>query len=212
MTTRTILCFGDSNTHGTISMRELGERRRHEHKDRWTSVMAKQLGHAWRVIDEGHPGRTAVYDDPIEGEHKNGHRMIKAILESHRPLDLVIVLLGTNDLKARFGAAPGDVSLGVQRIVLEIMNSDCGPSGRAPGVLVAAPVSVQEKGVLAKIFAGAEEKSQSLPDALKEMAARNAVEFVDLNAIAAVNPVDGVHLEKDAHLAIGTTLAGKILR
>jgi len=209
--TRTILCFGDSNTHGTMGMRHPTDRRRHAFEDRWTSILARTLGTQWRVIPEGHPGRTSVFDDPIEGTHKNGLRALKANLESHRPLDLVIVMLGTNDQKAIFGVTARDISLGVQRLVKELRGSDCGPSGGAPQILVVSPVPVRETGTFAEMFAGAEDKSRKLPDALADMAKRNAVAFYDLAPIATVDPTDGVHLDQAAHLAIGQALGAQVL-
>jgi lysophospholipase L1-like esterase len=207
MTPRTVLCFGDSNTHGTMAMRSVADRRRHPSADRWPSLMAKALAPEWEVIAEGHPGRTAVLDDPVEGAHKNALRSLQAILESHRPLDLVIVMLGTNDLKARFGLTAHDIALGVQRVVIEVQRSDCGPAGTAPDVLLAAPVVVTETGVFAETFSGAAAKSAALPPLLKAVATRQATGFSDLNAVATTDPVDGIHLDAQAHAAIGATLA-----
>lgn len=210
MTDRTILCFGDSNTHGTRAMRFAGDRRRHAKRQRWTSVMAAELGDGWDVIPEGHPGRTCAFDDPIEGDHKNGMRALMALLESHRPLDLVIVLLGTNDLKARFDASAQHVALGAGRLVSQIARSDCGRDGRPPRVLVAAPVAVLETGFLAEMFRGAAPKSAALPDALRQVVQAQAADFTDLNAIASVDPVDGIHLDAAAHGAIGHAMARRV--
>ncbi len=99
---KTILCFGDSNTHGTRALQYPGDARRHPRDARWPNVLASQLGAGYEVIAEGHPGRTTVWADPIEGEHKSGVAMLPALLETHRPIDLVIIMLGTNDLKVRF--------------------------------------------------------------------------------------------------------------
>lgn len=210
MTHRSVLCFGDSNTHGTMSMRAEGDKRRHAIGNRWTSVMANTLGKKWQVIPEGQPGRTSVFDDPVEGPHKSGLRALPMLLESHRPLDLVIILLGTNDLKARFGVSAQDVSLGLQRLVAHVKGSDSGVGGRAPHTLIACPVAVLETGVLAEMFAGAVSKSRALPERLKHMADRNAVGFVDLNTVASVDPTDGIHLDAQAHLAIGADLARRV--
>ena len=111
---RTILCFGDSNTHGTRAMRRPDDRRRFSKEDRWTGIMASCLGDDWTVVEEGLPGRTTVFDDPIEGQHKNGLRMLRGLLESHREIDLVIIMLGTNDLKFRFSVSATDIALGAE--------------------------------------------------------------------------------------------------
>ncbi|GFE50030.1 hydrolase [Roseobacter cerasinus] len=207
MQARTILCFGDSNTHGTCAMRTADDRRRHPREHRWPNVMAAALGPGWEVIAEGHPGRTAVFDDPIEGPHKNGQAALPALLESHRPLDLAIVLLGTNDLKARFNQSAHDIALGLRRLVLDILRCDSGPGGAAPRVLLVAPVCAQERGVLAETFAGAATKSAALPALLAAVATREAVHFADMNTVAEVDPVDGIHLSADAHAAMGAAMA-----
>ncbi|WP_300037617.1 SGNH/GDSL hydrolase family protein [uncultured Roseobacter sp.] len=204
------MCFGDSNTHGTRAMRFWGDRRRHPRGIRWPDVLADTLGAGWEVVAEGHPGRTAVFDDPIEGTHKNGQRALPVLLESHRPLDLVVVMLGTNDLKHRFGANPGDIALGIERLVMEISRSDAGPGSTAPGVLIAAPAQVMETGALAEIFAGAAEKSRALPACLAGIAERQGAGFWDAGSVAQVDLVDGIHLSAAAHRAIGLALAGEI--
>ena len=204
---RTILCFGDSNTHGTRALRFIGDQRRHPKGTRWPDVMAAQLGAGWDVIAEGHPGRTTVMDDPIEGPHRNGLRILRAVLESHRPIDLVILMLGTNDLKARFGMAAADVALGVQRLMSEVTSAACGPGSDAPAIVIAAPVCTSENGVFTEIFAGAREKSADLPARLKELAQRHGVGFADCNNVASVDRVDGIHLDADAHQAIGQLMA-----
>ncbi|MDW3225383.1 MAG: SGNH/GDSL hydrolase family protein [Paracoccaceae bacterium] len=211
MTARAILCFGDSNTHGTRAMTSSFDRRRLEPTARWTSIMGKALGPDFDVIAEGHPGRTTVFDDPIEGTHKNARRALQAILESHRPIDLVIMMLGTNDLKARFNVSAHDISLGVQRLIMEIHGNDSGPEGTAPAVLLAAPVPVIETGVFADTFAGAAEKSRALPALLEQIAARQDVAFADMGQHATVDPVDGIHLDATAHAAIGGVMAKSVL-
>lgn len=207
MAPRTLLCFGDSNTHGTLAMRHMGDRRRLIGAERWPSVMAAALGPDWEVIAEGHPGRTTVFEDPIEGVHKSGLRALPALLESHRPLDLVLIMLGTNDLKARFGLSAHDIALGVQRLALDVRGSDSGPDGQAPQVMLAAPVKAVEAGCLAPIFAGCAEKSAALPAHLAQIATDHGFGFADANAVAAVDPVDGIHLNADSHAAIGAHLA-----
>lgn len=204
---RSILCFGDSNTHGTLAMRNGEDRRRLPRGARWPDVMAQALGPAWDVIAEGHPGRTAVFDDPIEGAHKNGLRILPAVLESHRPLDVVIVMLGTNDLKARFNVTAPDIALGVGRLAAEIARSDCGPHSCAPRLLLVSPVPITETGVFSDIFAGGGAKSLGLPHALQQVAERVGAAFVDLAPVATVDPVDGIHLDAAAHAAVGARLA-----
>lgn len=208
---RTVLCFGDSNTHGTRAMRSATDRRRFDKAIRWPSVMAGVLGPDWEVIAEGHPGRTAVFDDPIEGPHKNGQTALPVLLETHRPIDLVIVMLGTNDLKARFNQSAHDIALGLRRLAIDVLRNDSGPDARAPQVLLAAPVPVIEAGAMAQTFAGAAQKSRRIADLLRDVAHELDVGFADMGAVAEVDPVDGIHLTEEAHAAIGSAMAKAVL-
>ncbi len=203
----TVLCFGDSNTHGTVPMQDFQDRRRYGRFDRWPGVMAQTLGDDWYVIEEGNGGRTTVHDDPIDGEHRAGRRILPALLESHRPLDAVIIMLGTNDMQARFVASASDVARGVERLVREVKNSDAGLDGDHPSILVVAPVPVEEVGIFAETFAGAAQKSRALAPLLAEMCARLDVDFTDAADWATVDADEGVHLSKGAHQAIGQGMA-----
>lgn len=207
---RTVLCFGDSNTHGTLAMATTVDRRRLDRPDRWPSVMAAALGADVEVIAEGHPGRTTVFEDPIEGVEKSGLRALPVLLESHRPIDLVLVMLGTNDMKARFGQSAVDVALGLQRIGMEIRRSDSGPDRQPPQVMLIAPVRAMETGIFTDVFAGAAAKSAALPGVLARIAKAQGFGFVDLNEVAQVDPVDGIHLDRAAHAAIGAYLADAV--
>lgn len=207
MSSHTILCFGDSNTHGTRAHRKMGDRRRHDRHDRWPSVMAAALGSDYEVIAEGQPGRTAAYDDPINGETKNGLRLLPALLETHRPIDLVIVMLGTNDVKLRFPGSASDIAAAMDRVLMAIQSSEAGPDGESPRILLVAPSPVQEVGFMAEMFAGGAEKSRALAGHYANLAQRRKCSFLDLAPVAKVDPVDGVHLSADAHAAIGAAMA-----
>ena len=203
---RTILCFGDSNTHGTMPLASLDGSGRFDHAARWPSVMGKALGTGFEVIAEGHPGRTTVHDDPMEGEHRNGFRVLPALLESHKPLDLVILKLGTNDLKNCFHVSPADIAFCLDRLVRVIRAAEAGRDG-APEVIVVAPPPVLEVGCLAGMFAGGAAKSRGLAAAIRDMTARMGVGFFDAGAVIAVSPVDGIHYEPQAQVALGLAMA-----
>jgi len=203
---RTILCFGDSNTHGTIALPSLSARRRHRRDVRWPGRLEAALGAGWRIIEEGHPGRTTLHDDPVEGPHKNGLTVLPALLETHRPIDLVVIMLGTNDLKARYALTPMDIALSVEKLALAVRASPAGPDGAAPRIVIVAPVPILESGCLAEIFAGGSEKSRALAPRLRDVAARLGCPFVDAGRVASVDPLDGVHLDADAHVAIADAI------
>ena len=208
--TRAILCFGDSNTHGTIAMTHPEDMRRHPRDVRWPGVLRAELGEGGEVIEEGHPGRTTVQDDPIEGPHKNGLTVLPALLETHRPIDLVILMLGTNDLKATFGVSAYDIGKATTRLLRCISGSTSGPGQAAPGVLLVSPVPILETGWLAEMFRGGRIKSQELAGYLKGIAEKEGLSFVDAAEQAEVDPVDGIHLSAEAHRNIGLALAERI--
>lgn len=195
--TKTLLLYGDSNTHGTMPMTSLGSMGRFAHRHRWTSLLAADLD-GWEVIPEGHPGRTTLHDDPIEGPHRNGLTVLPSILESHRPIDVVLLMLGTNDLKQRFSVNPGDIAMSLERLVHLIRASGTGPMGGAPAVVLVAPPPIRETGPLAQIFAGGEEKSQHLGREIGAVAHRNGLPFVDLAGKVEVSATDGIHYDAEA--------------
>ncbi len=200
-----ILVFGDSNSHGTMPLHRIGQLDRHSPAARWPDVMARALGA--EVVTEGHPGRTTLHDDPIEGPHKNGLRVLPALLESHRPLDLVVVMLGTNDCKARFGLRGWDIASAIGRLALTVQASTAGPGGAAPDVMLVAPVPVEETGVLAEMFQGGRVRSRAIAPALRDEAERLGAGFFDAGRVCAVDEVDGVHLSAEAQGALGLALA-----
>jgi lysophospholipase L1-like esterase len=197
---KTILCFGDSNTHGTMPMPDLGFQGRHPHAARWPSVLARETGH--EVINEGHPGRTTVHDDPMAGPHRNGLAVLPALLESHRPLDLVIVKLGTNDLKNCYHVSAADIAFCLERLAQTIR-------AQAPqaGILIVSPPPILEQGCLAEMFHGGAAKSQNLASAIAAMCARTGLPFFDAGTHIQVSPLDGIHYEAEAQIALGLALA-----
>lgn len=206
---RSLLCYGDSNTHGTKPMPDLNGAGRFDRDERWTGRLAQMLSD-WEVITEGHPGRTVVHDDPVEGEHRNGLTILPAILESHRPVDVVLLMLGTNDLKPRFAVNAMDIATSLERMVRFIRSSDCGPGGRAPEVLLVSPPPIIEVGCLAEMFAGGAAKSHGLAARIADVAARQGVPFLDAGAIVEVSPIDGIHYDADANPLLARAFAQAI--
>lgn len=203
---KTILCFGDSNTHGTPPMATLEDDGRLDRDTRWPGRLGAALGAGVHIIEEGLPGRTTVHDDPIEGVDKNGERGLVMALQSHRPLDLVILMLGTNDLKARFSVGPVDIALSVEKLADQILTSDSGRKGGAPKLLVVAPPPILETGDLAEMFAGGAAKSKRLGAAMESRAALRGFDFVDAGQHIAVSPLDGIHYDADTHGTLAEAL------
>ena len=114
-----VLCYGDSNTWGYNPI----TKERYEKDERWTGVLQNALGNDYHVIEEGLNGRTTVWDDPIEG-FKNGKTYLIPCLETHKPLDLVIIMLGTNDLKKRFSLSAYDIAQGAG-VLIDVVYKSC---------------------------------------------------------------------------------------
>jgi lysophospholipase L1-like esterase len=204
---RTVLVYGDSNSYGTKPMPDLLSGGRFAPEERWPGVMAAALGPEWRLVEEGLPGRTTVHPDPISGVHKNGLAVLPAVLESHSPIDLVILMLGTNDLKARFGLPPVEIAVGVEKLVRHIRQDFTGPEGTAPALLLVCPPIAIEAGCLAEVFAGAEAKARRLPGFYREVAARWGAAFLDAGEVIGPSPLDGVHFEAEDHARLGARVA-----
>jgi lysophospholipase L1-like esterase len=203
---RTILCYGDSNTWGSDP--ETGDR--FPEDTRWPGVLRRTLGDGYRVIEEGLPGRTTVREDPIEGDYKNGRAYLRPCLESHRPIDLVTIMLGTNDLKRRFGTSASDIAQGAASLAEMVLRSGCGPGGGAPVVLLVAPPPVGRLTEMAQMFEGAKEKSLEFSRHYRRFAEQQGCEFLDAGAVIVSSDVDGIHLDAGEHRKLGEAVAARV--
>ena len=206
---RSILCFGDSNTYGQIPGR--GPLDRYPPDARWPGVLKSQLGAGWHVVEEGLSGRTTVHDDPVEGVHKNGRRYLRPCLQSHAPLDLVIIMLGTNDLKVRFNKPPSEVAMGIGCLVYDIKELAPGRGGTVPEIMVVAPPPMLENIKEWKsIFAGAYQKSHELALEFEIIADSLEVHYFDAGLVVTCDEADGFHIGAEAHRLLGTALAQEV--
>jgi lysophospholipase L1-like esterase len=203
----TVLCYGDSNTFGTPPVLARDELRRFAPDERWPGILRRELGSGWSVIEEGLPGRTTVHGDPIEGAHKNGLSYLLPCLESHRPIDLVALMLGTNDLKARFSLPAEDIAEGIGVLLDAIAKSFAGPAGTAPRVLLIAPPPLARLELLAGMFTGGSEKSRQLGSLYAAVAARFRSGFLDAGSIIGSSDIDGIHFAASEHAKLGTAVA-----
>ena len=204
---KTILCYGDSNTWGCPPVEPGQTAERYGPDVRWGSVLRTALGPGYWVVEEGLGGRTTVWDDPIEGEHKNGKRYLLPCLESHAPIDLVALMLGTNDLKQHFRLSAAEIAAGAATLVDIILRSPCGPQNRAPNVLLLCPPPTAQLSGFAELFAGAGEKSLALAGHYEREAALRGYAFLDAGQIIRSSERDGIHFEADAHQALGYAVA-----
>ena len=200
-----ILCYGDSNTWGYDPA--TGERFAED--IRWPGVLGHELGSGFRVVEEALNGRTTVRDDHVE-EHKNGKDYLRPCLESHRPLDLVIIALGVNDLKARFFASASDVADGAGVLVGIAQGSGAGPNGRPPAVLLVAPPQVGKLAELAQMFTGAEEESKGFAHQYRRVAEKYGCELLDAGEVVKSSDLDGIHLEVGEHRKLGEAVVARV--
>jgi len=205
-----ILTFGDSNTHGTPPIVTRGVYARYDEATRWPMRLARLLGPDWHLAEEGLPGRTAAFADPVMGAHMNGQEGLKIALQSHGPLEVLTIMLGTNDVKARFGASPGRVVAGIASLVDIALGLEMAARHPALRVLLICPPPVQERGVLAAEFLGGAEKAQALAPLLGDYATRRGVGFLDAGKVLATSPTDGVHFEPDGHGALAEAVAAAL--
>lgn len=209
-----ILCFGDSNTWG-FSPQQLSKdyNLRFDSEHRWTGVLQNILGKDYTIIEEGHNGRTTVFDDPIE-INRNGIKFIDACLETHEPVDIVIIMLGTNDLKPRLCGRAHDSARGIKRLIESVENSKTGRGGRSPKILVISPVLIGENIEQTGFFeefggkAGHEQSKLFSKYILREIENKDCY---FLNAADYAEPgVDGIHMEEKDHSLLAHAIADKI--
>ncbi len=197
-----ILCYGDSNTWGWTP----GTGERFSIDERWPGVLAKELGAGYRIIEEGMNGRTTVFDDPLEG-YRNGKQYLYPCLESQRPLDLVILMLGTNDLKKRFSVSIYEVARGIDTLVEIIQESGAGPEGQAPPILLMAPPPLGKMSDWAEAYQGTYADSFKFGEYYRAVAEQRGCHFLDTGAHIRSSDVDGLHWDLDQHLKLGKVVA-----
>lgn len=195
---KTVLCYGDSNTWGWNP----ADGSRFPRHLRWSGKLGLALGPEVDVIEEGLSGRTTMLDDPVEGADKNGATYLPPCLASHEPIDLVILALGSNDLKQRFEATAETITQGMERLVDIVERSRSGPGRTVPKLLIVAPPRLSPRTIYRSMFEGAWEKLATLSSGYQDLAARRRCAFIDLLPIVSCESADGAHLEASEHKKI----------
>lgn len=203
---KNILCYGDSNTFGLDG--KTGNR--FTYNKRWTGILQNLLGDDYYIIEEGLGGRTTVWDDPIE-LYKNGRTYLIPCLNSHMPLDLVIIMLGTNDLKKRFDVPASDIVQAMEVLIKDIELSECGVDEKSPEILLIAPIIIEGLTKLSDMLEGGVEKSKKLPKLYENLAKKHGIGYLDCNTVVKVCMEDGVHFDNLSHRAFAKELAKKII-
>jgi lysophospholipase L1-like esterase len=207
---RHVLCYRDSNTWGCIPLAGAQAPERFPSDTRWPGVLRQRLGDGYWVVEEGLNGRTTVWEDGL-GPYRNGRELLRPALLSHQPLDLVTIMLGTNDLKRRFSVSPEEIAEGAGLLVDVVRSSTCGPSGGAPHVLLVCPPPLGQLGADDEAeFEGAEEKSQLLAAHFEAVATGRHCAFLDAGAHVSSSDTDGIHLDREAHTRLGAAVAAAV--
>ncbi len=205
--TRTVVCFGDSNTHGA----DPSGAGRMGPDVRWPRLMARALGDGYEVVEEGLNGRCTVWDTPIE-KGRNGLDYLYPCLLSHAPVDLVIIMLGTNDLKSIYGNTAADIACGAARLVDEAKGTLAGPDDVPPRVLLVSPAPVGPITAQSEMwgFGAAVETSRRLAGMYQIVAADHGAGFFDAGSVAQVSSLDGIHLDAEACASLGAAMAEQV--
>ncbi|SEM91981.1 Lysophospholipase L1 [Pseudorhodobacter antarcticus] len=202
-----LLTYGDSNTHGTPPITTRGLYARYDAATRWPTRAAQTLGPDWQLVEEGLPGRTTAFNDPVMGDHMNGTMGLRIALNSHGPLTHMVLMLGTNDVKTRFGATPDRIMAGIAALVDMALAPDMALRHSGLKILLVAPPHVQEIGPLVAEFTGGAAKSRALGPLLATYANARNLGFLDAATILQTSPTDGIHFEPAGHAALATAIA-----
>ena len=213
-----VMVFGDSNSWGWMPVDRGFPSTRYPADVRWPGVMQAQLGDGYVVIDEALSGRTTDVADPtvlnVTGAGLDGSAYLSPAIASHLPLDLVVLMLGTNDTKAMYERSAYRIALGVGHLIdiVQATGGGVGTEYPSPKVLVLAPPPLGKlaPAAFAELFAGGNAKSEQFPATFAPIAQAGGAEFLDLGKITPTDGVDGIHLSAEAHKKIGMAVADKV--
>lgn len=209
--TKRILCYGDSLTWGWNPTLAGVPVERYGRDARWTGVLATSLGAGYEIVEEGLSGRTTNADDLLD-PRLNGAAYLPAALASHLPLDLVVIMLGTNDTKTYFNRSAFDIAVGMGVLVGQVMQSagGVGTAYPAPRVMIMAPppLAPMPNDWFSELFRGSRDKTVALADQYRKLAGFLGIPFFDAGGVIRTEGVDGIHFSERNNLDLGKALAG----
>ena len=205
-----IVCFGDSNTHG-YNGDTIG---RFDENERWTCLLQKLLGDEYLVLEEGLSGRTTVFDDPLH-EGLSGLDSINSCLLSHEPVDLLIIMLGTNDTKERFAVTPEAIWIGMQRLIRKAQTTDGAFTNNKPNILIVTPKNIDDEyeqtETAAPMGMGCGKRSRGLHKEFKKAAEMHNCHYLNANDyVSNNNKTDYMHLDLLGHKQLAEALYKKV--
>lgn len=212
-----ILCYGDSNTWGYVP---LGYGKRYPAGVRWTSVLQEKLGKDYYVYEQGLCGRTTVYNDP-DLDYRVGSDALPMTLDICAPLDLIMIMLGTNDVKPYFGQTAAQITEGLETLIKQIKDFPFGPDMPKPEILIVAPAHVRDTlyGSDMEFFAdkvtpmfddSAIKLSKELAPLYEALAEKYGCHFLDAGKLIEASDGDGVHLSPESHAVLGEAVYNKV--
>ncbi len=200
---KVILCYGDSNTWGANPVNG----QRYAADKRWPGVLQNSLGNDYHVVEEGLNGRTTMYSDPSK-PWKNGKAFLPAALDSHAPIDLLIIMLGTNDVKVNYAVDDAAIGMGMEDLLQIVHTARSGRNNTEPKTLIIAPPLIKE------IAAQKEEgmidgprKSALFAERYQKVATRNNALFFNAADVIESSNTDGYHLDEEVHEKLGKAIA-----
>ena len=205
---KTIVCYGDSNTYGADMTIPGGRLAR-----RWPTILTRELGDGYIVKEEGQNGRNISTEDSMMNTNLNGLDTLPERLQAHAPVDLLIVMLGTNDVRESYSLSPEQITQNLERLISAAPEI---PAWRGdPAILIIAPAPIEPEyaaaGRMSLIMgAGAAEKSKALNALFKDLAQSQGCYFIDAAEFVTVGTVDYVHLSEDGHELLGKAVAAFI--
>lgn len=196
---KTVLCYGDSNTWGYVPG---SGKIRYDREVRWTGRLQKLLGKEYYVIEEGLNSRTVVWDDPVTG-HRSGLDYLIPCLQSHKPLDLVIIMLGTNDTQERFQLNGYNIARSMRRMLDAVLISRAGRNESAPQILLVSPPHIlnnlPETDLGENMGKGCDWRSREIAEHYRQLCDEYKIHFLDAQTVCHANAIDAVHLDEEGH-------------
>ena len=196
-----VLCFGDSNTWGFIP----GTCKRYDEHTRWTGILQDELGADWRIHENGQNGRTTVFPEPGKN-FMTGLGALPYALDTLRPLDAIIIMLGTNDTKERFIASAACIGIGMERLAMKAETVAAWRGGK-PKLLIVAPPHIGAGHNDPAMGASCHATSMGVAEEYRRRCEAHGWAFLDTEGVAEFNTVDYMHLSRRGHRQLADALA-----
>ncbi len=204
---KTVLCYGDSNTWGYI----VGTGKRYPRNIRWPGVLADVLSDEIEVIEEGLPGRTTVWDEPFR-EGRNGKVFLPTLLESHSPVELLVIMLGTNDMKHIYSSTAHYAATGIRELINILKKPTLSAYNKPPEVLIISPPIIEwsSDDIKLEFHPDIAEESRKFAKSYHDVAKECSCFFLDSSKVVGNSFADGVHLGEKEHLKLGLAVSERV--